>query len=177
MGKRSNFPRRRQDAYQTTDPRAVPAVAPFLRRDGITTFAEPCAGEMHLADALTAAGFVCATACDIAWDTGFDALKLEAKHLAGIDAIITNPPWTRELLHPLIRKFALLKQTWLLFDSDWAYTQQAASLLPMCSDIVPTPRLRWLPGTKFNAKDNTSWYRFDARHTGRTFFHAIGSTI
>jgi hypothetical protein len=167
MGKRSDFARRNQDAYMTTDTRAVQALLPYL--EGIESFAEPCAGEHHMSIELERAGLYCAMFNDIAWKDGKDALKIADFGL--IDAIITNPPWTRQLLHPMILHFIKFAPTWLLFDSDWAYTMQARHYLPYCSDIVPTPRLKWITGSKHTSKDNTSWYRFSAQRSP-TIFHA-----
>lgn len=157
MGKRSNFLRRPMDAYQTIDPRAVQKLLPFLR--GIETFAEPCAGEQRLLLALERAGLSCAYQGDIA--TGQDALQIQSLN---VDAIITNPPWTREILHPLIRHFQRLAPTWLLFDADWPHTKQSAPYLSNCSHIVSVGRLIWMEGTKTSGKDNCAWYRFHAQH-------------
>ena len=168
MGKRSGFTRRKQDAYMTTDIRAVQALLPYL--NNIDTFAEPCAGELHLVTQLTAAGLHCDMINDISWTPGMDALQI--KDFGKVDAIITNPPWSRQLLHPMIMHFIKFAPTWLLFDSDWAYTMQARHYLPYCTDIVPTPRLKWMQGSKHTAKDNTSWYRFAVVRTGQTVFHA-----
>jgi hypothetical protein len=155
----------------TTDPRAVAALLPYLKRDGVARFAEPCAGARDLSSALVLAGLNCRVANDISWEDGKDALTMDFLTLHSIDAIITNPPWTRQILHPMIVHFCSQAPTWLLFDSDWAYNQKSYALLTMCTDIVPTPRLKWIEGTKHTAKDNTSWYRFDAHHTGPTVFH------
>jgi len=167
MGKRSDFKRRNQDAYMTTDTRAVQALLPYL--EGVRTFAEPCAGELHLVNQLRANGLACNYLNDIAWTHGADSLLV--KGFGNIDAIITNPPWTRALLHPMIMHFIKFAPTWLLFDSDWAYTMQARHYLPYCSDIVPTPRLKWITGSKHTSKDNTSWYRFSHKRNP-TIFHA-----
>src|SRR5262249_20061992 len=47
-----------------------------------------------------------------------------------------NPPYTRPLMHALIWHFARILPTWLLLETDWASTQQAAPFMPSCSDIV-----------------------------------------
>jgi hypothetical protein len=155
LGKRSDFPRRPHDDYQTIDPKALARLLPFLKRDGIESFAEPCIGEGHLATALTDLGFHCVLGSDI--KGGIDALLLI--DFNGADAIITNPPWTRAVLHPMIEHFlAHAPVTWLLFDSDWAHNVQAAPYLRYCSDIVAVGRLKWFNGTA--GKDNASWYRF-----------------
>lgn len=158
MGKRSDFPRRPMDSYQTIDPRAIPPLLPFLH--GVQTFAEPCAGAGKLVSALQRAGLVCGYQGDIA--AGQDALALTA--LSGVDAIITNPPWTREILHPMIRHFQRLAPTWLLFDADWPHTRQSAPLIRNCSHIVSIGRLIWIEGTTQTGKDNCAWYRFHVQH-------------
>ncbi|MBT1154337.1 hypothetical protein J1C56_01900 [Aminobacter anthyllidis] len=158
MGKRSDFPRRPMDGYQTIDPRAVAALVPYLA--GVETFAEPCAGEGHLIRQLEGAGLRCGYSGDLS--TGQDALKI--KFFDGYDAIITNPPWTREILHPMIRHFQRMAPTWLLFDADWAHTGQSAPFMAQCSHIVSVGRLRWIEGTKHTGKDNVAWHRFHAQH-------------
>ena len=47
------------------------------------------------------------------------------------DAIITNPPYTRPLMHALIEHFARILPTWLLLETDWASTKQAAPFMPI----------------------------------------------
>lgn len=169
MGKRSEFARRPMDAYQTIDPKAVAYLRPYLR--GVRLFAEPCRGEGRLERQLSDAGLICIWSSDIAdTDPSIDALNLTAEDLGAADAIITNPPWTRDILHSMILHFQRIAPTWLLFDADWAHTKQAAPFLPSCSHIVSVGRLRWIEGTKQTGKDNCAWYRFDANHsTGPRF--------
>jgi hypothetical protein len=168
MGKRSDFKRRNQDAYMTTDTRAVQALLPYLTN--VEWYAEPCAGQLDMVKQLDATGRRCRMVNDISWTPGMDALKIT--NFGNVDAIITNPPWTRQILHPMIMHFIKFAPTWLLFDSDWAYTMQARHYLPYCTDIVPTPRLKWITNSKHTSKDNTSWYRFAVVRTGQTVFHA-----
>lgn len=161
MGKRSTFERRAHDAYSTPYKPVLPLI-PFLRAARIKTFAEPCVGDYALHYWLRYRGFRCVQHSDIRFGT--DALTLDASAFAMADAIITNPPWSRELLHPLIDHFMRIKQTWLLFDADWAHTHQAKPFLGHCSLIVSVGRVRWIAGTKATGKDNCAWYRFDIRH-------------
>ncbi len=166
MGKRSDFKRRPMDAYDTPAEAVVPLVR-FL--DGVKTFAEPCAGSGHLTWYLERLGLQCLYCGDIV--DGLDALNLTAADLTGADAIITNPPWTRELLHPLINHLMRLAPTWLLFDADWCHTRQAVPFLGHCSHIVTVGRVKWIPDSPFTGKDNAAWYRFDRRHAdGPRFF-------
>lgn len=161
MGKRSEFERRKNDAYQTPSAAVVPVI-PYLR--GIQRFAEPCVGEGKLVAALERAGLECVLSGDI--ETGQDALTWPELSLAKFDAIITNPPWTRELLHPMIRRFQSIAPTWLLFDADWSHTRQAAPFLDQCSHIVSVGRVKWIEDSAFSGKDNAAWYRFHAQHSG-----------
>lgn len=162
MGRRSDFPRIERDAYQTIDPRAVERLLPHLR--GIRAFAEPCAGEGHLVGQLQAAGLICAYEGDIT--TGHDALTYDFQQDAVFDAIITNPPWGRASLHPMIERFMRIAPTWLLLDAGWSHTRQAGPFIDQCSHIISIGRLRWIPGTTMAGKDDCVWMRFHAQHTG-----------
>ena len=75
--------------------------------------------------------------------------------------IITNPPWERKLLHPMIEQFSDLRPTWLLFDADWVHTKQAIPFMPRLRKIVSVGRVKWFDKTA--GKDNACWYLFD-RH-------------
>lgn len=178
MGKRSNFARIPKDLYRTIDLRAGAALRPFLRRDKITSFIEPCWGWGDLTGQLTRAGLVCRGRYDIEpkmtrrvdpdlpGGAGYviprDARQLTFADLNGAEAIITNPPWRRDLLHAMIVRFAHLAPTWLLFDAGWKHTGQAGPFQRICTDYVPVPRLKWMPHTKDQAMDDCGWYRFCA---------------
>jgi hypothetical protein len=161
MGKRSNFERRPMDAYQTIDPRPVKLLIPHLH--GISRFAEPCAGEGRLVEQLTSHGLTCCYAGDI--QTGQNALHMSRGDFGGPDAIITNPPWTREIMHPLIWHLMHIAPTWLLFDADWPHNLQGvAPLIAHCSHIVSVGRVRWVENSTKRGKDNCAWYRFHDQH-------------
>ena len=169
MGKRSEFERIDKDYYRTIDKRAVEALAPHLLPR--TRFCEPCAGAGDLMDQLTALGHVCARARDIDPQREDIERKDALTTLTGnIDCFITNPPWSREILHPLIDFLSLQAPVWLLFDADWAHTKQSAPYMKWCSDIVSVGRLIWIPGTNTSGKDNCAWYRF-SRDSKFTKFH------
>ena len=141
MGKRSNFERREADFYTTPRAAVVPLI-PYLR--GIRSFAEPCAGDGDLVRHLEEFDLRCVYSGDIRG--GQDALALDDYGAA--DVIISNPPWSRELMHRLIAHFLNIKPTWLLLDADWPHTKQAAPYLPHCSDIVAIGRVKWIEGSK-----------------------------
>ena len=170
MGRRSAFERRERDFYPTPAA-AVRPLIPWLHASGIHTFAEPCCGNGDLVRHLEAHGLRCVYRGDIA--AGQDALALD--NYGDIDAVISNPPWTRKLLHPLIAHFARIAPTWLLLDQDWAGTKQAVPYLTYCSDILPIGRQIWISGTKTHGEDNAAWFRFDARHSAGPVFHPFRS--
>src|SRR5262245_5888753 len=137
MGRRSSFERLPRDFYQTPVA-AVPSLIPHLR--GVRTFAEPCAGDGALVRHLEGFGLRCVYQGDIA--DGRDALAIT--DYGDADVIITNPPYTRSVMHALIERFTRILPTWLLLESDWAHTKQARPFMPSCTDIVSVGRLRWI---------------------------------
>jgi hypothetical protein len=113
---------------------------------------------------LTAAGRVCVSAFDIEpqrLDIALmDALEWKAKRYT--DLIITNPPWLRSTLHPLIVHLSNQRPTWLLFDADWIHTKQAAPYLPRLRKIVSVGRVKWIADSPHTGKDNCAWHLFTA---------------
>ena len=171
MSKRNhNFKRRKQDAYDTPEAAVLPLIS-HLPNKNITIW-EPCAGAGDLVDAL----FKHASQVNGAYCT-----DIEPRHKACVEAdaltvtlpdyvdmIITNPPWTRQLLHPMIERFRNHRPTWLLFDADWMHTVQAAPYLEYCSKIVSVGRVSWMQnGT--SGLDNVAWYLFEKELTDTTF--------
>lgn len=168
MGKRSDFDRLPRDRYDTPAA-AVWPLLPHLRH--VRAFAEPCAGAGRLVAELEATGGLrCVFAGDVEpRGPGIeraDALALDAADVVDADAIITNPPWARELLHPMIAAFASLRPTWLLLDADWMHTAQARPFLGTCRKIVSVGRVKWIAGSPHTGKDNAAWYLFDGDPAG-----------
>lgn len=130
-----------------------------------------------MADMLEFAGHSCTYASDLIPRRRdiycLDALELTEVHCLFADMIITNPPWSRGVLHPLILHFAQLRPTWLLFDADWAYTKQAKAYLEYCVAIVAVGRVKWIEGSLHTGKDNCAWYLFDERKRGHAEFYGV----
>jgi hypothetical protein len=172
MGKRSEFERNERDYYPTP----VSAVRPLIDHlPNSFTFAEPCAGDGRLANHIQALTFYNATV------TMLSDVEPQAPGIATLDAfaftvpnntdyIITNPPWDRKILHPMIEHFSHQRPTWLLFDADWMHTAQSAELMKLCEKIVSVGRVKWIPNSPSVGKDNCAWYLFDAKHRGPTVF-------
>lgn len=152
MGKRSSFERKERDFYPTPKEAVLPLL-PWLGR-GID-FSEPCCGELDLVNHLEEAGHNCVFYSDI--ERGLDALEIP--EFDG-DFLITNPPWDRSILHPMIEHFRNRIYTWLLFDADWMHTKQASPYLKHCSQIISVGRVKWIPDSKYTGKDNCAWYLF-----------------
>lgn len=165
MGKYSAFPRIDKDRYITPRKGVLPLI-PWLPEKSFR-FIEPCAadGQLigHLEDLTNA---TCVEAFDIEATTNprvRQANSLLAKPTVDFDLIITNPPWTRTILHPMIDRFAEMAPTWLLFDTNWMFTKQAAPYLDYCSHIVCVGRLKWFPDSPHTGKEDAAWYLFDKK--------------
>lgn len=162
MGKRSSFERRERDYYPTPK-EAVDRLNNIFPLN--CSFVEPCAGDGRLIEHLEALGNYCVGAYDIEPLNDRvmkrDALGLSYDDVKHADYIITNPPWSRDILHNLIDRLSSLKPTWLLFDADWMHTKQASPWLLRCKSIVSVGRLKWIEGSTSVGKDNCAWYLFD----------------
>lgn len=176
MAKRSDFVRRERDAYFTP----LKAVAPLIPHlpAGRFTFAEPCAGDGRLVahiQNLTQDRGQWRFMSDIEpAGPGIDTLSafdITEQHVAGSDLIITNPPWDRKLLHPMITHLSALRPTWLLFDADWAFTKQSANFMPLCHKMIAIGRVKWIEDSKSVGKDNATWYFFDKNRCAATEFY------
>ena len=178
MGKRSDFARIDRDFYPTP----IEAVRPlFPHLTPPQRYIEPCAGDGALIDHLKMADMECIHAFDI-HPNRVDVSEADALQLTDVlleaDCIITNPPWNRKLLHPMIEHFSAIRPTWLLFDSDWIHTQQSAPYMASLQKIVSIGRIKWIPGSKMTGKDNCAWHLFDKNNTQPTeFWGRIGKKL
>jgi hypothetical protein len=167
MGKRSNFPRMKRDYYRTWDRRAVRPLLPHLKAG--QRFVEPCAGAGDLVGQLVDAGLEMVDAYDV--EPKHPAIRCGdafAEDAAPIGShYITNPPWSREILHPLIVHLSDRAPTWLLFDAPWIFTGQAAPFMDRCRRIVAVGRVQWFEDTDNDAQDDVCWYLFDRPQPGR----------
>jgi hypothetical protein len=170
MGKRSLFPRIPQDAYPTP----AEAIAPLLPHLAPNTrFIEPCCGDGHLVGHLKRAGHVLVGAYDLPDDA-------RVKRYDGLEdgaVFITNSPWRRDVLHPIIVNLSDQAPTWLLIDAGWVHTRQSELYLPRLRIIVSVGRVKWIKDSPFTGKDDCAWHLFDLpRPDGRAVTHFIGRT-
>lgn len=168
MGKRSNFERRPRDFYPTPKEAAL-VLEPYI---GTALFYEPCVGDGDLVRHLEDMGSVCMGSSD----HEIDATSADYSSMADHECFITNPPWDRKILHPIIENLSKQAPTWLLFDADWMHTKQSAPYMRLCRAIVSVGRVKWIPDSKMTGKDNCCWYLFDdtgaAYSDGRPVFHS-----
>lgn len=174
MGKRDNdkFERKGRDFYATIDPAAVKALIDHLPIK--CQFVEPCAGA---GDLITELCKHYGVSCLGAWD-------IEPKHKMVIayncldtrvalpqqDCFITNPPFTWDMLKPILDHLPTIKPTWLLLPADYMHNVRVGPYMKKCVKIVSIGRLYWEPNKK-KGVDNYCWYLFDANYDGETTFY------
>ena len=174
MGKRSNFERVERDFYPTPYKAVEPLVQHLPKKQ--FAFAEPCAGDGALVEHIeNITNGWCSWASDLEPQTKsiltrhFREIGME--DLFEADYIITNPPWDRSLLHPMIEYFTAYRPTWLLFDADWIHTKQSIPYMGMLKKIVSIGRVKWIEDSKSVGKDNCCWYLFDRVSSNNTKFY------
>lgn len=172
MGKRSDFERKARDYYATIDPKAAARLA-HHHPEGLR-FYEPCAGAGDLSKGLEAHGWVCVGESDIEPQSPDirtqNALDLTPEDVKLCDVILSNPPFARGILLPMIDHFLTLKPTWLLLPGDIIHNKYMSPYLEYCSDILAIGRMYW-EDNKVSGKDNMVFMKFDKQHIGATYFH------
>lgn len=176
------------NGFHPTVAECIPSLVPFIR--DYETYIEPCAGAGHLIDHLENAlpQIICVGACDINpkkhWITksdcfdyvnNFDKVNYESCCFDDVDAIITNPPYSRhhtKLYHRMIAEFSRLKPTWLLLPGRFAFNVTFAPFMAYCHDVVTIGRVTWYPETKEKETSDVAWFHFDQnREFTSTKFH------
>lgn len=173
MSKRApNFEKKDRDYYPTPKEAVIPLI-PHLPHD--ISFVEPCAGDGSLVDHIEARGIVvfCNFWCDIEpqSDDIFkqDALTLSPEDVEESDYIITNPPWSWEILDQMITHFRSLRPTWLLLSADVAHNKRMGEHMKYCAKMVSVGRVKWIPDSPYAGKDNCAWYLFHRDKTPTIF--------
>lgn len=170
MGKRSSFDRNPRDFYPTPIEAVKPLVAHLPK--GRFGFDEPCAGDGRLVDhifSLTDADVSHASDIEplVSWVDKCDVFDYKVKS----DLVITNPPWDRKILHPIIDHFRSQAPIWLLFDADWMHTKQSSEYMKYCKKVVSVGRVKWIEDSRHTGKDNCCWYLFDDDYNVDTIFY------
>lgn len=179
MGKREDIkkPKSPRDFYATTDPDAVKPLLPFVKGK---TYAEPCYGQGDLVR-LIGKNASCILMSDIEPHEDFwqpiDASTMELEWLTviGVDCIITNPPFSKALLLPIMDH---LMQSgiplWLLLPSDISHNKYMRPYMKKCKTVVSVGRLCWfldeVTGKRVKGVDNYQWMEF-VNYSTPTVFH------
>jgi len=176
MGKREAVkkPKSPRDFYATIDPDAVAPLLPFIKGK---TYAEPCAGKGDLVD-LIGDNAECVWASDIHNNTdsldSYDASDMWLDVFYEADLIITNPPFSKSLLLPIIDHLVQSgKPVWLLLPADIIHNLYMAPYMQNCNRIVSVGRLCWFldetTGKKVKGVDNYVWLEMVSYKTLTTF--------
>lgn len=173
MGKRSNFPKKDKDFYGTVDKKVLKDS--FLGYIKGKTYAEPCYGHGDLEGLLLPYAqlrFKCdIRATNVACKVQ-DALATTKEQVKDCDIIITNPPFSRDVLLPMIDHFISLKPTWLLLPADYMHNQYFKPYMEKCSRVVSIGRICWFPtdeGKRVASTDNFCWYFWQKGATSDTY--------
>lgn len=171
IAKRSDFKRIERDYYRTFDPKAGEALRPFI--NGIEAAIEPFAGAGDLTNQFPEIHW---RQTDIEPQSDYinqkDAFDYTKEEILKFDAIITNPPWSRPILHRSIEYFAPIIQSWMLLDANWLFTKQAGPYIEKyLTDVVTIGRVKWIPNTTMSGKDDCCWYRFSSDKIAPTRFY------
>jgi len=174
VSKYSDYNKIPKDYYPTTDPKAVPTkLVEFIRGK---TYAEPCYGNGDLEGLLTDVA-ACKWRSDIRETVGsskvLDALEVTKEDLEGTDLIVTNPPFSKDVLLPLIDHFVSLKPTWLLLPAGYMNNIYFGPYMKRCSRVVSIGRIKWFRDSKHTSTDDFCWYfwKKGATTDTRTIFY------
>lgn len=173
MGKRDNdkFERNKRDYYATIDPAAVNALVDHLPLP--CSFVEPCAGAGDLVVELCRHHAIfCLGATDIEPShhlvEKFNCLDSSVAH-PDQNCFITNPPFSWDMLKPILDHLPTLSPTWLLLPADYMHNIRMAPYMSHCSRVVSIGRLYWMPN-KVKGVDNYCWYKFEDRPVETVFY-------
>ena len=164
MGKRSNYEPKPRDKYYTPLD-AVKPLKQFLEY-GIVYF-EPCAGDGAIVAALDVVSpySLCVLATDVEpekeWILQLDANNLTDDDLKNCGYIITNPPYTWNVLRPLMDKFISLRPTILLLPADFMHNLRMKPYMEKCVWVKSVGRVKWQEESKGVGMENSCWYMFD----------------
>ena len=156
-------------AFYATSPTAVAQLIP--ERSDMITYEETCAGNGALINTLKGYGKICSRASDV--QPRLDTIKTgDATHQLSCmgQVFITNPPWSRHILHKIIVRLSTIAPTYLLFDADWAHTKQSAPYMHLCKKIISVGQVKGIENSTNFGKNNCAWYKFEKNCTYNTIF-------
>jgi len=130
-----------------------------------TLFDEPCAGNGAIIVALTLLGHRCAGAVDITPRAAGIEQGDARTYVPVSGRIITNPPYRRDLLEPLLEHWIGQWDTWLLLPLDHLVNKWTNRFMRHVDQIVPLGRVSWL-GNGRGGMENFCWFHFNTERRG-----------
>lgn len=164
MSKRSDFDKVPKDFYPSTDKKIL--VEGFVKEVRDKTYAEPCWGEGDLEDLLRGVA-TCGWRSDIRDTSPFSkqmaGTQVTPYDIRNCDLLVSNPPFTRQVLLPLIDHFVTLKPTWLLLPAGFMNNIYFGPYMKKCSKVVSIGRICWFPvnGKRVASTDDFCWYYWE----------------
>ena len=95
-----------------------------------------------------------------------DALTLTQADMADVSCSITNLPFTWSMFEPLCWHLLKLRPLWTLSYAAFLFNARSAPLVEHAELVVPTRRLKWIPGSPDSETKDTCWIKFDRNHRG-----------
>lgn len=127
-----------------------------------TVYEEPCAGDGAILRGLY--DHLCGDAYDFMPRAigirGADALTVRPKYL-----VITNPPYRRSLLQPLLDHWIGRHECWLLLPLDMASNVWTNPYMRYVDRILPLGRVSWMQNGKAGM-ENSCWFHFGLDNVG-----------
>lgn len=180
---RSQRSRLRDSDYLSTVPEALPLeVIDAIKTIDILrikqnshlniSYGEPCFGEGALTRILTRhlKGLAfCGHASDLHPERapeGLNVRKLDARTLTRsdlerhVDLWITNTPWQRTHLHPIIDNLTKVAPLWCILPAEFAHRRRNYDYLRKCTHILPVGPVQFRPTKSGNGFFCYAWYRF-----------------
>lgn len=152
--------------FWPTPPEAVTPLLEPLRQDVVlakSRFIEPCAGDGALVDALVFHNFVRAVAFDNEPRRSDirhgDATTVDWSTVNPAIPAVTNPPWARHLLEPILAAIIGTRVVWLLLPLDYTTNLWTNPYMRHVNRIVPLGRVSW-KGNGKGGMENSAWFRF-----------------
>lgn len=150
--------------FWPTPYRAVVPLVPHLTP--LDVFVEPCAADGQLVRHLLRHLQVCLSAFDIIPRGGGvqwgDAATAEYDRNV---QVITNPPFRRSLLEPLLDRWIGFVPCWLLLPSDYAINIWTNPYMRYVDKIVPIGRVSWM-NNGVGGMENYAWFHFSLDRVG-----------
>lgn len=171
------FQKLKNDKYYSIDPKIGSTLEKFFENtispNHKYTYIEPCCGNASLIDQLSGD---CIQAIDIQPEIpqNHKSFSITEKgdarstKLKSAKYIITNPPFSKSFkkdLHEMLKVFinSNVEKTFLLLPFNWATNVDFQWAMKHCSDVIPTGRLKWIPGTKQSDTKDHAWYVFQKK--------------